>query len=119
MPPQSAEALAKTWIEYWNQSKPDEIPLDENFTHTSPYGTITGRETYLNWVKPLAALNVTQLNILRIIADDNQAVVHFQMNTPIKPIQACDWITTKDGKITEIHSFYDATNLPAPPTANK
>lgn len=106
-----AETLARTWIERWNEGTPDLIPLAENFTHTSPYGRVQGRQRYLDWVKPMAARNVTQLTILRTLSNSNQAVIHFEMQTPKGPIQVCDWVVVEDCQIAEIHSFYDATEL--------
>ena len=109
--PDSAETLAKVWIERWNQGAPDLIPLADNFTHSSPFGRVEGRQIYLDWVKPLARQNVTKLRIIRTLASSNQATIHFEMQTPKGLIQVCDWIVVKDGQITEIHSFYDATEL--------
>ena len=111
MKPNNAEALARIWIERWNEGKPDLIPLAENFTHTSPFGRVAGRKEYLEWVKPLAAKNVTELKIQRTIPGEHEAAIHFDMQTPKGVFQVCDWVVVKDGKITEIHSFYDATGL--------
>ena len=77
-----AESLARLWIECWNQSRPDDIPLAENFVHTSPFGRVEGRVVYLEWVKPLAAQNVAQLDIQRSMGTEDEAVVHFEMTTP-------------------------------------
>ena len=109
--PSSAETLARTWIERWSEGAPDLIPLAEGFTHTSPYGRVSGREKYLEWVKPMAARNVTKLTIRRTLAQGNQAAIHFEMQTPTGPIEVCDWVVVDDGQIAEIHSFYDATDL--------
>jgi hypothetical protein len=109
--PDSAETLAKVWIERWNEGTPELIPLAEKFKHTSPFGLIEGRRTYLDWVKPMAARNVTHLRILRILSSSNEAVIHFEMKTPKGLIPVCDWIVVDDGQITKIHSFYDATEL--------
>ena len=109
--PDSAETLARVWIERWNEGAPDLIPLAENFTHTSPFGRVEGRKTYLDWVKPLAAQNVTHLKILRTVSSANEAAVHFEMQTPKGLVQVCDWVVVEDRQITEIHSFYDATEL--------
>lgn len=107
----SAETLARVWIDRWNEGTPDLIPLAENLTHTSPFGRVTGRQTYLDWVKPMAKQNVTKLTILRTVSSSNEAAIHFEMQTPKGLIQVCDWIVVEKGQITEIHSFYDATEL--------
>lgn len=105
----SAETLARMWIDRWNEGAPDLIPLAENFKHTSPFGCVEGRQKYLDWVKPLAAKNVTELKILRTLSSSNAAAIHFEMHTPKGLVHVCDWVVVKEGKITEIHSFYDAT----------
>lgn len=107
----NAESLARTWLEYWNEGTPDDIPLAENFKHTSPFGCVEGRQKYLDWVKPLSARNTVDLKIQRIISDRNQAVVHFEMETPSGKIPVVDWIVVSGDEIVEIQSFYDATKL--------
>lgn len=107
----NAERLAITWIDLWNKGQPEAIPLAETFAHTSPFGRIEGRENYLEKVKPMAKRNVTSLNVVRTLARSNQAVIHFEMQTPKGTIQVCDWITVEGDHISEIHSFYDATEL--------
>ncbi len=47
-----AERLARAWIDGWNAGKPDQIPLAAEFVHSSPFGTVAGRDKYLEWVKP-------------------------------------------------------------------
>lgn len=107
----SAAALAREWIEHWNAGSPDEIPLAETFYHTSPFGRVGPRDAYMEWVKPMAEKNVADLRIKRIIEDDNQATIHFDMHTPAGVIPVVDWVVVDGGEITEIHSFYDATLL--------
>jgi hypothetical protein len=106
-----AGARARTWIECWSRGVPDEIPLAGEFKHTSPFGCVQGREKYLDWVKPLAAKNVTELSIIRILSRGNEAAIHFEMQTPKGRVHVCDWVVVKSGEISEIHSFYDATGL--------
>ena len=106
-----AERLARTWIEGWNAGKPDEIPLAHEFIHSSPFGVVKGREKYLEWVKPLAAKNVTSLKIVKTLGGDGDSVIWFEMMTPNGLVQCCDWVQTKRGEIVAITSFFDATNL--------
>jgi len=106
-----AEKLARIWIESWIAGKPDEIPLAKDFTHSSPFGTVSGRKKYLEWVKPLADKNVASLKILKTVGKDNEAAIWFEMKTPNSVVQCCDWVQTKDGEIVSINSFYDATDL--------
>lgn len=106
-----AERLARAWIEGWNTGNPDEIPLAADFTHSSPFGTVEGREPYLEWVKPLAAENVTFLKIVKILGGVGEAVIWFEMMTPGGWVPCCDWVQSDHGEITAVTSFYDASGL--------
>mgnify|MGYP000547230663 CR=1 FL=1 len=106
-----AEKLDRVWVEGWIAGKPDKIPFAENFKHSSPLGTVSGSEKFLEWVKPLAAKNVASLKILKTIGGNNEAVLCFEMKTPNSVVQCGDWVHTKDGVIIAINSFYDATGL--------
>lgn len=107
-----AESLARAWIDGWNAGKPDDIPLAANFVHTSPFGTVSGREKYLDWVRPLAAKNVTSLKVVRTLAEGDECAIWFEMGTPGGMVRVCDWVQTRDGEIATVTSFYDASNLP-------
>lgn len=113
MPAQGeAEKLARAWIEGWNAGTPDDIPLSRDFTHSSPFGVVRGREKYLSWVKPLAAKNVTaSLKIVKTLGGDGEAVIWFEMTTPLGVVPCCDWLRIKGGEIVAVTSFYDATGL--------
>ena len=104
--------LARAWIEGWNAGKPDDIPLAENFTHSSPFGNVTGRQKYLEWVKPLAAKNVASLKIIRIIGGEDEAAIWFEMQTSGGVIRVVDWVKTEGNEISFITSFYDPTTIP-------
>lgn len=108
---QDASTLARVWIDSWNQGTPEKIPLSANFTHTSPFGVVNGKQAYLDWVKPMAQTHLIEHRILRVLSDGNQATIHFEMRTPVGPIEVCDWLRVERGEIIEVQSFYDATEL--------
>ena len=106
-----AERLARVWIDGWIAGKPDEIPLASNFTHSSPFGVVEGRENYLEWVKPLSAKNTISLKTVKTLGGEGEAVIWFEMTTPKGIVACCDWVRTEEGEIVAIQSFYDATYL--------
>lgn len=106
-----AAELARTWIEAWNAGAPEGIPLAEDFCHTSPFGRIEGRETYLEWMRPMTGEGAVPLTIRRVLGGDEEAVVHYEIGMLSGTVAACDWIRVKEGRITDIHSFYDATDM--------
>jgi hypothetical protein len=107
-----SERLARAWIDGWNAGKPEGIPLANDFVHASPFGVIKGRDKYLAEVKPMAAKNVTSLEIVRVLSGDGESAIWYEVTTPTGVLQACDWVQTDNEAIVAITSFYDATDLP-------
>ncbi len=46
-----AKTLVREWFDKWDQGDFLNLPLADDFKHTSPFGTIDGKEVYLNLVK--------------------------------------------------------------------
>ena len=47
----NSKQLVKQWFAKWTDGDFLNLPISENFKHTSPFGTITGKQTYLDLVK--------------------------------------------------------------------
>ena len=47
----TVEALVKDWFEKWEEGDFLNLPLAAQFKHTSPFGTIEGKENYLSIVE--------------------------------------------------------------------
>ena len=110
--PTETERLARAWIEGWQRGEPDEIPLAQDFIHTSPLGVINGRDDYLEQTKPLAAKNVVSLDIIDVVAGEGRAAIIYTAATPNGKMDACDWVECRGGKITAVTAYYDATHIP-------
>lgn len=105
-----AARLARAWIQGWIDGTPYEIPLADDFTHESPFGTIEGREKYLEFMKPMIGKG-PEIAIVKTIGAGDEAAIWYAMKTPGGSVPGCDWVHTRDGEITAITSFYDATSL--------
>lgn len=46
-----SKELIKSWFEKWELGEFLNLPLAEHFKHTSPFGTIEGKEEYINLVR--------------------------------------------------------------------
>ena len=44
------EELVRKWFSKWNEGDFMNLPIMEDFKHTSPFGTIIGKENYLDLV---------------------------------------------------------------------
>ena len=110
---ESSAELARGWIEAWTRMDLRWLRerLAPDFVHTSPFGRLEGRESYLETVEPLARKSVQELEIKQIIATGDQAAVWFENRTASGIVPSCDWIRTRGGLITEIQSFYDSAKV--------
>ncbi|MEN8788001.1 MAG: nuclear transport factor 2 family protein [Flavobacteriaceae bacterium] len=46
-----AEIIVQKWFECWEEGNFEQLPIADDFKHTSPYGTIEGKSPYLEIVK--------------------------------------------------------------------
>ena len=46
-----SNSLVKNWFDKWGEGDFLNLPITENFKHTSPFGTINGKKAYLNLVE--------------------------------------------------------------------
>lgn len=95
--------LVDTWFAAFRVRDLSMTHLAEDFIHTSPFGEIHGRETYLDLVKEnQEAFFSPVIEILDIIdGGDRFAARYLVDGNP-----ACDCIYVRDGLITKIYSYY-------------
>jgi len=98
------------WFGAFRERNIDSAPLAEDFTHTSPFGIVAGRQAYLDTVAAnAAAFYGPDLEIVDTVESADVSVVRYLMDgTP-----ATDWVYSRDGEITAIYSYY---HLGPPPS---
>ncbi len=47
----TTKTLVNDWFDKWDKGDFPELPIAENFRHTSPFGTIDGKKAYLDLVR--------------------------------------------------------------------
>ena len=78
-------------------------PLADDFTHTSPFGVIEGRQAYLEMVSANPdGFYGAEIEIVDTLASGEVSVVRYLVNGS----PATDWIYSRNGEITAIHSHY-------------
>ena len=105
--------LARLWIDSWTRMDMDWLRqhLAPDFVHVSPFGRLEGRDHYLATVEPMARKSVVSLNILNVVADETQAAIWFENETPNGAVPSCDWLRIDGEQIQEIRSFYDTHEI--------
>jgi hypothetical protein len=101
------EELVKHWFSCWETGQLHELPLAGNFRHTSPFGTIEGRQAYLALVKH----NETKFlgysfEIHDIIIGEDNACVRYTGKQDDFTLDVSEWYYVKNDLISEIVAYY-------------
>ena len=105
-----SENMAAAWFRAFENKDLSTLALADDFVHSSPYGDIEGRQTYLDLVNTnKEAFFSPVIEILDIIdGGDSYAVRYLVNGNP-----ACDCIYVRGGEIAHIHSYYHVGKKPA------
>jgi len=99
--------LVKKWFGKWEEGDFYNLPITENFKHTSPFGTINGREEYINLVeankdKFLGYRFVIQDEIYNI----DKACVRYNAIQRDFKLDVSEWYFISNNLIEEIVAYY-------------
>ena len=100
--------LVDKWYKVWDEGDFLNIPVTENFKHTSPYGTIAGKESYLNLVEA----NKDKFLGNRIVLHDelyehDRACVRYTVSKGDFSMEVSEWFYKGEDQIREIIAYYN------------
>lgn len=103
----NSKTLIKDWFQKWESGDFQDLPITESFKHTSPFGTIDGKEAYLELVlnNKEKFLGYTFQIHDALYGNDHACVRYtgFQKNFSL---DVSEWYYFKDGLIDEIIAYY-------------
>lgn len=102
------QEIVKEWFKVWEEGDFHNIPVTEDFVHVSPYGTINGKETYLNLVETNKDKFLGhRFDIHEELFSEDSACVRY---TGIKGefrLEVSEWYLFKDNLIKRIIAYYN------------
>lgn len=100
--------LVRLWFEKWNKGDYHTLPLSENFKHTSPFGTIDGKTTYLDLVKENEDKFLGQtFEIHDAIYEKDKACVRYTAKQGKDfSLDVSEWYYIKNNLIEKIIAYY-------------
>ncbi len=104
----NTEAIVRRWFALWESGDFRNLPLANNFHHTSPFGTIEGKEAYLQLVE----LNRDkflgyQFEIHDAIYEENRACLRYTARQgETFSLDVCEWHYLKEELIEEVVAYY-------------
>ena len=110
---ENIDPVVAKWIACWQSGDIDNLPITDDFKHSSPFGTIDGKKRYLEIVnKNKKDFLGNTLTIVNQIKQGNNVCVQFEQknaNTGLEML-VCEWYQLDGDNIKEIQSFYNIGN---------
>ncbi len=100
--------LVRTWFRTWEEGSYTELPLTDNFRHTSPFGTIEGKSAYMKLVKENEDNFIGyEFELLDEMYEKDRACVRYTARQGEDfALDVSEWYYPKDGMIERIVSYY-------------
>ncbi|MBT8274208.1 MAG: nuclear transport factor 2 family protein [Bacteroidia bacterium] len=100
--------LVERWFVAWESGDYYNLPITDNFKHTSPYGTIDGKDNYI----ALVAANKDKFlgyrfQIHDTIYSENKASVQYTAIQGDFKLDVSEWYYPKEGLIEKIVAYYN------------
>ena len=95
------------WFKKWEATDYHSLPISENFKHTSPFGTINGKEEYIKMVEANKDKFLGyRFEIHDEIFAEDKACVRYTAIQGDFNLDVSEWYYVKDGLVEEIVSYY-------------
>jgi len=105
--PKKARELVSEWFRKWHEGDYKNLPISENFKHTSPFGTIDGKTSYIALVRDNEAKFLGySFDIHDELYEENRACVRYSGNQGDFSLDVSEWYYIRDNLIDEIIAYY-------------
>lgn len=102
-----SKVLVQKWFQCWNDGTFLNIPVSKDFIHTSPFGSINGKEEYLKVVEENRDKFLGyQFEIHDSLYEENKACVRYTGTQGDFSLDVSEWYYIKDNLIAEIIAYY-------------
>jgi SnoaL-like domain len=101
------EQLVKEWFERWQTGDFYNLPLSENFKHTSPFGTIKSKQEYLKLVETNKDKFLGyRFEIHDAVYQRDRACVRYTAVQDDFTLDVSEWYYIKENLIDKIIAYY-------------
>lgn len=100
--------LVESWFDNWETGDFMNLPISEDFRHTSPYGVIEGKESYLDLVRAnLDKFLGHQFVLHDQLYESDRACIRYTAIKDDFQLEVSEWHYQRDNKIQEIVAYYN------------
>ena len=103
----NSKSLVKKWFDKWLEGDFHNLPVSENFQHTSPFGIISGKKNYVNLVESNKDKFLGyRFDIQDEIYDEKKACVRYRAIQRDFTLDVSEWYYFKNNLIEQIYAYY-------------
>jgi len=100
--------LVKKWFVKWEEGDFMDLPISENFIHTSPYGTIKGKGQYISLIEANEEKFLGhRFEIHDEIYEKDKACVRYTAIRDNFRLDVSEWYYPDEEQIKEIIAYYN------------
>lgn len=104
----NTKSLVTMWFKIWEQGNFEDLPLSDNFTHTSPYGTIEGKKAYMDLVNANKDKFLGhRFEIHDTLFNENKACIMYTAIQDDFKLEVTEWHYVKNLQIEKIIAYYN------------
>lgn len=101
------EEIVTQWFRCWEAGEIDRLPIANDFIHTSPFGTIRGKETYLNLVRANKDKFLGyEFRVMDALYDPGKACIRYQAVQGDFQLEVSEWHYVEEEKISRVIAYY-------------
>lgn len=99
--------LVKDWFSKWEKGDFYNLPISENFRHTSPFGTINGKKDYIKLVEENKDKFLGHhFELHDAVFNNNKGCVRYTAIQGDFKLDVSEWYYSKNELIEEIVTYY-------------
>ncbi len=103
----SIEKLVNDWFTKWEKGEFRDLPISDSFRHTSPFGTIEGKDAYLKLVQENQDRFLGyQFDIHDRIFRDDSACVRYTAKQNGFMLDVSEWYYVKNDLIEQVIAYF-------------
>nr|WP_279344003.1 nuclear transport factor 2 family protein [Gramella jeungdoensis] len=100
--------MIKEWFSKWEEGDFLNLPVSDNFSHISPYGTITGKDKYIELVETNKDKFLGhRFELHDELYGEERACVRYTAIQDDFSLEVSEWYYVRDGLIEEIVAYYN------------
>lgn len=104
----TTQQLVKAWFACWENGDFLNLPITDDFKHTSPYGLIDGKKAYLELVTANKDKFLGHRFVIHdLLCDQAKACIRYSAIQADFELEVTEWHYCNNGLIAEIVAYYN------------